>query len=189
MICSPDHKSYLQIWKGIQDYGSNCSTYFMSAKRVLLPVAGKFFLPFKLKRKDKLILLLLFFVSILLIQWKLGNIGVIVLLFLAGFYIAWIDQNRFLNVCIFISTYLFCVVCDNLLSGMGNSKSSSFRGCWRLWGTYSICDALSPDPCSNLSWTFQITALFDWEDPPDPSTAAYRTNIDQPCFLSANLPF
>lgn len=72
---------------------------------------------------------------------------------------------------------------------MGNSKSSSFRGCWRLWGTYSICDALSPDPCSNLSWTFQITALFDWEDPPDPPTAAYRTNIDQPCFLSANLPF
>lgn len=126
----------------------------LSACSYLLPVS--FFLPFKLKRKDKLVLLLLFFVSILLIQWKLGNIGVIVLLFLAGFYIAWIDQNR---------------------------------GCWRLWGTYSICDALSPDPCSNLSWTFQITALFDWEDPPDPSTAAYRTNIDQPCFLSANLPF
>lgn len=94
----------------------------LSACSYLLPVS--FFLPFKLKRKDKLILLLLFFVSILLIQWKLGNIGVIVLLFLAGFYIAWIDQNRFLNVCIFISTYLFCVVCDNLLS--------------LVWGTVSL---------------------------------------------------
>ena len=94
----------------------------LSACSYLLPVS--FFLPFKLKRKDKFILLLLFFVSILLIQWKLGNIGVIVLLFLAGFYIAWIDHNRFLNVCIFISTYLFCVVCDNLLS--------------LVWGTVSL---------------------------------------------------
>src|SRR5699024_8200132 len=65
---------------------------------------------------EKGILFLIFLGGILLIQWKLGNIGVVVLLLLGGLYIAWIDENRFLNISTFIGTYLFCVVCDYLLT-------------------------------------------------------------------------
>ena len=91
-----------------------CILSLLSACSYLLPVS--FFLPCRLSKKEKGILFLIFLGSILLIQWKLGNIGVVVLLLLGGLYIAWIDENRFLNVSTFIGTYLFCVVCDYLLT-------------------------------------------------------------------------
>ena len=93
---------------------ATCILSLLSACSYLLPVS--FFLPCRLSKKEKGILFLIFLGSILLIQWKLGNIGVIVLLLLGGLYIAWIDENRFLNVSTFIGTYLFCVVCDYLLT-------------------------------------------------------------------------
>ena len=93
---------------------ATCILSLLSACSYLLPVS--FFLPCRLSKKEKGILFLIFLGSILLIQWKLGNIGVVVLLLLGGLYIAWIDENRFLNVSTFIGTYLFCVVCDYLLT-------------------------------------------------------------------------
>ena len=93
---------------------ATCILSLLSACSYLLPVS--FFLPCRLSKKEKWILFLIFLGSILLIQWKLGNIGVVVLLLLGGIYIAWIDENRFLNVSTFIGTYLFCVVCDYLLT-------------------------------------------------------------------------
>lgn len=93
---------------------ATCILSLLSACSYLLPVS--FFLPCRLSKKEKGILFLIFLGSILLIQWKLGNIGVVVLILLGGLYIAWIDENRFLNVSTFIGTYLFCVVCDYLLT-------------------------------------------------------------------------
>ena len=103
---------------------ATCILSLLSACSYLLPVS--FFLPYRLSKKEKGILFLskkekgilflIFLGSILLIQWKLGNIGVVVLLLLGGLYIAWIDENRFLNISTFIGTYLFCVVCDYLLT-------------------------------------------------------------------------
>ena len=93
---------------------ATCILSLLSACSYLLPVS--FFLPCRLSKKEKGILFLIFLGGILLIQWKLGNIGVVVLLLLGGLYIAWIDENRFLNISTFIGTYLFCVVCDYLLT-------------------------------------------------------------------------
>ena len=51
---------------------ATCMLSVLSACSYLLPVS--FFLPFMLSKKEKGILFLIFLVSILLIQWKLGNI-------------------------------------------------------------------------------------------------------------------
>ena len=111
---------------------ATCILSLLSACSYLLPVS--FFLPCRLSKKEKGLLFLIFLGSIFLIQWKLGNIGVVVLLLLGGLYIAWIDENRFLNVSTFIGTYLFCVVCDYLLTLVWEPVSRRIFGSMGTYG-------------------------------------------------------
>lgn len=55
-------------------------------------------------------------INILLIGFVLGNMGVILLIISTCVYIASLNPNRIINICVFIATYLFCVLWDNLFS-------------------------------------------------------------------------
>lgn len=88
--------------------------YFLSVFSYLLPIC--YFLPFKLKFKQKLILFVILLINMLLIGFVLGNIGVILLIISTCIYIAFLNPNRLMNICVFIGTYLFCVLWDNLFS-------------------------------------------------------------------------
>lgn len=88
--------------------------YFLSVFSYLLPICC--FLPFKLKFKEKVVLFGILLVNILLIGFALGNIGVILLILSTCTYISFLDSNRLMNICVFIATYLFCVLWDNLFS-------------------------------------------------------------------------
>lgn len=88
--------------------------YVLSVFSYLLPICC--FLPFKLKFKEKVYFFTLLLANILLIGYKLGNIGVILLILSSCLYISLIDKNRLRNICIFIATYLFCVLWDNIFS-------------------------------------------------------------------------
>ncbi len=88
--------------------------YILSVFSYLLPICC--FLPFKLKFKEKVILFVLLFINILLIGFVFGNAGVILLLLSVCAYIALLDSNRLMNICILIATYLFCVLWDYLFS-------------------------------------------------------------------------
>ena len=52
----------------------------------------------------------------LLIGFVVGNIGVILLIISTCIYITLLNPNRLMNICVFIATYLFCVLWDNLFS-------------------------------------------------------------------------
>lgn len=74
------------------------------------------FLPFKLSSRQKLILSAILFINILLMMVALGNAGVVILLISVSIYIASISPDRLINICAFITSYLFCVVMDNFFS-------------------------------------------------------------------------
>lgn len=88
--------------------------YILSVFSYLLPIC--YFLPFKLKLREKVILFIILLINILLIGFVLGNIGVILLILSTCIYIAFLDHNRLMNICVFIAIYLFCVLWDNLFS-------------------------------------------------------------------------
>ena len=88
--------------------------YFLSVFSYLLPICC--FLPFKLKFRQKVILFAILLINMLLIGFVLGNIGVILLIISTCIYIALLNPNRLMNICVFIATYLFCVLWDNLFS-------------------------------------------------------------------------
>lgn len=88
--------------------------YILSVFSYLIPIC--FFLPFKLKFTQKIGFSVLLLINILLIGFVLGNIGVIFLILSSCIYIALMNKNRLLNVCVFIATYLFCVLWDNIFS-------------------------------------------------------------------------
>ncbi len=90
------------------------SPYILSVFSYLIPIC--YFLPFKLKLKEKIIFFFLLLINIFLIICYLGNVGVIFLLISSGIYISLLDRNHLLNICIFITTYLFCVLWDNIFS-------------------------------------------------------------------------
>lgn len=46
----------------------------------------------------------------------LGNIGVVLLIISSSIYISLLSKNHLLNICIFIATYLFCVLGENIFS-------------------------------------------------------------------------
>lgn len=94
-------------------------TYLLNTLLYLLPICC--FLPFKLTLKQKAGFFLLLFINILLMGHYLGNAGIIFLLFSSCLYISFLHKNRMLNICIFIATYLFCVVCDNVFSLFWNA--------------------------------------------------------------------
>ncbi len=75
-----------------------------------------YFLPFKLKHHEKAVLFLLLFFNILLIKYRLGNIGTVLLLFTVCAYLSLLRAERLLSICTVIASYLFCVVLDNLLT-------------------------------------------------------------------------
>lgn len=88
--------------------------YFLSVFSYLLPICC--FLPFKLKFRQKVILFFILLINMLLIGFVVGNIGVILLIISTCIYIALLNPNRLMNICVFIATYLFCVLWDNLFS-------------------------------------------------------------------------
>ena len=88
--------------------------YFLSVFSYLLPICC--FLPFKLKIKKKVILFAILLINMLLIGFVVGNIGVILLIISICIYITLLNPNRLMNICVFIATYLFCVLWDNLFS-------------------------------------------------------------------------
>ena len=88
--------------------------YFLSVFSYLLPICC--FLPFKLKLRQKAVLFVILLINMLLIGFVLGNIGVILLIISTCVYIAILNPNRLMNICVFIATYLFCVLWDNLYS-------------------------------------------------------------------------
>lgn len=88
--------------------------YFLSVFSYLLPICC--FLPFKLKIKQKAVLFVILLINMLLIGFVLGNIGVILLIISTCVYIAILNPNRLMNICVFIATYLFCVLWDNIYS-------------------------------------------------------------------------
>lgn len=88
--------------------------YFLSVFSYLIPICC--FLPFKLKIKEKIVLFAILLVNMLLIGFVLGNIGVILLIFSICIYLSFLDPNRLMNISVFIATYLFCVLWDNLFS-------------------------------------------------------------------------
>ena len=88
--------------------------YFLSVFSYLLPICC--FLPFKLKFRQKVILFVILLINMLLIGFVVGNIGVILLIISTCIFIALLNPNRLMNICVFIATYLFCVLWDNLSS-------------------------------------------------------------------------
>ena len=88
--------------------------YFLSVFSYLLPICC--FLPFKLKFRQKVILFVILLINMLLIGFVVGNIGVILLIISTCIYITLLNPNRLMNICVFIATYLFCVLWDNLFS-------------------------------------------------------------------------
>lgn len=88
--------------------------YFLSVFSYLLPICC--FLPFKLKFGQKVILFAILLINMLLIGFVVGNIGVILLIISTCIYITLLNPNRLMNICVFIATYLFCVLWDNLFS-------------------------------------------------------------------------
>lgn len=88
--------------------------YFLSVFSYLLPICC--FLPFKLKFRQKVILFAILLINMLLIGFVVGNIGVILLIISTCIYITLLNPNRLMNICLFIATYLFCVLWDNLFS-------------------------------------------------------------------------
>lgn len=88
--------------------------YFLSVFSYLLPICC--FLPFKLKFRQKVILFAILLINMLLIGFVVGNIGVILLIISTCIYITLLNPNRLMNICVFIATYLFCVLGDNLFS-------------------------------------------------------------------------
>lgn len=88
--------------------------YFLSVFSYLLPICC--FLPFKLKFRQKVILFAILLINMLLIGFVVGNIGVILLIISTCIYITLLNPNRLMNICVFIATYLFCVLWDNLFS-------------------------------------------------------------------------
>lgn len=88
--------------------------YFLSVFSYLLPICC--FLPFKLKFRQKVILFVILLINMLLIGFVVGNIGVILLIISTCIFIALLNPNRLMNICVFIATYLFCVLWDNLFS-------------------------------------------------------------------------
>lgn len=88
--------------------------YVLCVFSYLLPIYC--FLPFKLKLKQIIVLSTILLINILLIGFVLGNMGVILLIISTCVYIASLNPNRIINICVFIATYLFCVQWDNLFS-------------------------------------------------------------------------
>ena len=88
--------------------------YVLCVFSYLLPIYC--FLPFKLKLKQIIVLSTILLINILLIGFVLGNMGVILLIIITCVYIASLNPNRIINICVFIATYLFCVLWDNLFS-------------------------------------------------------------------------
>lgn len=88
--------------------------YFLSVFSYLIPIC--YFLPFKLKFRQKIFLFIILLVNMLLMGFVLGNAGVIMLILCVCTYICLLDSNRLINICVFIATYLFCVLWDNLYS-------------------------------------------------------------------------
>lgn len=88
--------------------------YFLSVFSYLIPIC--YFLPFKLKFRQKVFLFILLLVNMLLMGFVLGNAGVVMLILCVCTYICLLDSNRLINICFFIATYLFCVLLDNLYS-------------------------------------------------------------------------
>lgn len=89
-------------------------TCILGALSYLIPLC--YFLPFKLKFWHKFVFFIILYGNIFLILNILGNAGVIVLLLSASIYISLIDSHRLLNVSVFIATYLFCVLWENIFS-------------------------------------------------------------------------
>lgn len=78
------------------------------------------FLPSRLKFYEKCIFFLLIFSNIAILSQFVGNIGVLILLVSSGAFICLIRKRRLLNLCVFLASYLFCVVCDQLFSLIWN---------------------------------------------------------------------
>lgn len=89
-------------------------SYILSVFSYLIPICC--FLPFKLKGREKITFYAILLINILLIGYQFGNIGVIFLIISSCIYITIINSNWLLNICIFIATYLFCVLGDNMFS-------------------------------------------------------------------------
>ncbi len=109
---------------------------------------------------------------------------------LGGIYVAWIDENRFLNVSTFIGTYLFCVVCDYLLTLVWEPVSRRIFGNIDTYGAsllYVLFYLLIL--AAILPGTFQAAPQADGEDKPNAAPAAYGPYIHQPCILPADLSF
>lgn len=98
---------------------SNLLPFILSVFSYFIPICC--FLPFPLKTTQKINLFLILLVNILLIGYVMGTSGVILLLISCSIYITYIDQNKFLNISVFLFTYLFCVLWDNALSLLWDS--------------------------------------------------------------------
>lgn len=85
---------------------------FLSTFVYLLPVCC--FLPVQLKNRQIFCLFLMQFISILLIGFVFGNVSAVFLLLSTCIYIAYIDSNWLFNSCIYIASYLFFVILDNI---------------------------------------------------------------------------
>lgn len=93
--------------------------YGISGISYLIPIS--YFLPFKLSIKEKIFLYLILLTNILLIGYALGNIGVILLLSSTCFYVSIIRKDKLVNSCALFTSYLFCVIIDQLYSLLWNA--------------------------------------------------------------------
>lgn len=89
-------------------------TLFLTAIIYLIPLL--IWLPFKLSRLQKICLYLIIFCNLCLISFFTGNIGVLLLLFTTGTYLALINPQRIQNIVLLILDYLFNVLWDNILT-------------------------------------------------------------------------
>lgn len=88
--------------------------YFFSVFSYLIPICC--FLPFKLKFKQKIMLFFILMINMFLIGFAFGNGGVILLILSVDIFICLLHPDRLMNTCVFIVSYLFCVLWDNLYS-------------------------------------------------------------------------
>lgn len=114
--------------------------YILSVFSYLLPICC--FLPFKLKITEKIGFFVLLLINILLIGYKLGNIGVVFLILSSCIYISLINKNRLLNICVFIATYLFCVLWDNIFSLLWDTFVIPISSLQNSYGYYLLYIAL-----------------------------------------------
>lgn len=137
------------------------SLFALTAFMYIIPIVN--FLPFSFSKWQIAGLYLLLFGDIFFIGNFAGQIGVIFLLVSVSVYIACLEKNRLRNICIFLISYLFLVIWDNVFSLLWNlciSNVSLVAQNQKLHCIYAISSAVLLFLCCRLLRTAYKNSKF-----------------------------